>query len=139
MATTTTLLSLPLELLDQVTNDLSYGSHLALSFTCRELYARLDPNQKASSYIVYNMEDLLEIELWPEFTSSHPRPLERRQPDKDDFFACRFCMKIRSGWNFESKQMKGDQGKRGESFMLARKESDYKIAPFDVSYDDLDR
>lgn len=81
MATTTTLLSLPLELLHQITSDLSYGSHLALSFTCRGLYARLDPNQRAKlpkRKRVYNMEDLLEIELWPEFASSHHKPLEKR-------------------------------------------------------------
>lgn len=122
MATTTTLLSLPLELLYQITGDLSYGTHLALSFTCRELYARLDPNQKAISQErrrLYNMEDLLEIELWPEFASSHPKPLKNRKPDKDDFFACYLCLRIRSGWNFASKKMDGVYGKRCDSGMYA--------------------
>ncbi|KFY64391.1 hypothetical protein V496_03282 [Pseudogymnoascus sp. VKM F-4515 (FW-2607)] len=133
MATTTTLLSLPLELLYQITDDLSYGTHLALSFTCRELYARLDPNQKAKSpklERVYDIEGLLEIELWPEFASSHPEPLEKRKPDKDDFFACCLCLRIRSGWNFATTNMTGDYGNvvvPASSFQIPSEYSDQLI------------
>ncbi|OBT98083.1 hypothetical protein VE01_03747 [Pseudogymnoascus verrucosus] len=66
------------------------------------------------------MEDLLEIELWPEFASSHRKPLEKRQPDRDDFFACCFCVRIRPGWDFETAKMKGRYGKRGEANKDAR-------------------
>lgn len=65
MATTATLPSLPVELLHQISQQLSYSSHIALSFTCRELYTKVDTRRRPPYSSVngkaYNMEDLLEI------------------------------------------------------------------------------
>jgi len=84
---TISLPDLPPELLAEVKTNLSYGSCVALRLTCRELYHKVDdPNQhtrgthsyastRASSITRnYDMRDLLEIELWPEYNSGYIRP-----------------------------------------------------------------
>lgn len=107
---------LPAEVLFQITNHLSYGSHLALFLTCRSLHAKLeDPNQPTASaiphgdiYIKYTMEDLLEIERWPDlasFACTHPVTSEEQ-----DFFACRFCLKIRPASKFSHATIQGLRG-----------------------------
>lgn len=71
MATTTTLLSLPTEILHEITSYISYAPHLALSYACRELRARLRvPNFRGGKTKrlcggkarAYNAQDLLKIE-----------------------------------------------------------------------------
>jgi hypothetical protein len=63
MATKATLRNLPVELLHLISEQSSYGSHIALSFTCRELYIKLDTRHRLPASSVhgkaYNMEDLL--------------------------------------------------------------------------------
>ena len=67
---------LPAELLAKVKTNLSYGSRVALRFTCRTLYHKVDdPNQHTngtysdastrvgSTVRNYDMRDLLEIEM----------------------------------------------------------------------------
>lgn len=68
MATTASLPTLPVELLHQISQQLSYGSHIALSFTCRELYAKLETrgllSTSSTQAMAYTMIDLFEIEQW---------------------------------------------------------------------------
>lgn len=129
MATTTTLLNLPTKILRQITNNLSYAPHLALSYTCRELHAGVDnPNLRPRRWLhssratrhhthpekayPYHIYDLLKIELWPEFVSSHHGALE--MPDKNDFFACSSCLRVRSAMKFGNYFMTGSYAKYGE-------------------------
>lgn len=107
MATPATLPSLPVELLHQISKQLSYGSHIALSFTCRKLYIKLDTRRRLSASSTqgktYNMTDLLEIEGWPEYNPRHNNLLHFIEPHVNcliDFLACRICLKIRSAAKF---------------------------------------
>jgi hypothetical protein len=118
---------LPAELLAEVKTNLSYGSRVALRFTCRTLYHKVDdPNQhtngtysdastRAGSTVRnYDMRDLLEIEMWPEYNSAYYRPAELKQPIRGlDFFACYVCCKIRCASKFSNAMMKGKRGKLG--------------------------
>ncbi|KFY01338.1 hypothetical protein V490_00959 [Pseudogymnoascus sp. VKM F-3557] len=121
MATTTTLLNLPTEILHQITRDFSYASQIALSLTCRDLHGRVkDPNLRlrfTSSLekdTPYTMEDLLEIELWPEFAPSFNRAYGSKQmPSANDFFACGHCRKIRSAIKFTNSHLSRPYLKRG--------------------------
>ncbi|KAA8623484.1 hypothetical protein TUN199_06131 [Pyrenophora tritici-repentis] len=124
---TISLPDLPPELLAEVKTNLSYGSCVALRLTCRELYHKIDdPNQhtrgthsdaltRASSITRnYDMKDLLEIELWPEYNSAYYRPTELKQPIRGlDFFACHICRKIRCTSKFSNAMMKSKRGKLG--------------------------
>lgn len=99
MASPATLFSLPVELLHQISNQLSYSSHIALSFTCRELYFKLDTRRLPASSTqgkAYTMEDLLEMEEWPE--QNPPRPTFNVY--LVNFMACRICLKLRSRTKF---------------------------------------
>lgn len=100
MATTATLPALPVELLHQISQQLSYGSHIALSFTCRELYFKLDARRRLSASSTqakaYTMADLLEIEQWPEYSPSQHN-VESRQSSQTQFLSCRLCLRIRRG------------------------------------------
>lgn len=96
------LLTVPLEIIYQITDKLSYASQFALSLTCRELYYKVDaprqpytpPGENKKPYI---MDDLLEIENWPElYTSPTNSPLWAM----DDLFACHICLHFRSGDEF---------------------------------------
>ena len=105
---------LPAELPAEVKTNLSYGSCVALRPTCRTLYRKVDdPNQHTngacsdastrvgSTVRNYNMRDLLEIEMWPEYNSAYHRPAELKQPIRGlDFFACYVCRKIRCASKF---------------------------------------
>src|ERR1700761_8929116 len=58
------------------------------------------------------MTDLLEIELWPCYNSAPYREEYLRQPAAgSDFFACQFCLKIRSAKHFSNAMMKSKRGK----------------------------
>lgn len=111
--------SLPSEILCHISKHLSYGSHLALSFTCRNLYYKVDaPCQpynspvKPLSYIIgyYTLGDLLEIENWPENNPSQPNSQHQSLHLAHggllpyclcaDFFACRDCRRLRSATKF---------------------------------------
>lgn len=120
MAATATLPYLPIELLRQITSDLRYSSHVALSLTCRELHARVEnPNLRPRGIIStgkdrpYTMQDLLDIEVWPEFAPSlNGTCVSRQMPSKNDFFACRYCCKIRSAINFTNRHLNRPYWKR---------------------------
>lgn len=100
--------SLPLEILYQITDKLSYGSHLALSLTCRELYHKVDaphqpytlPPLSEAKVKLYNMADLLEIEKWPEHSTSQDNYLEIQNPNSTGLFACHNCLRLRPAINF---------------------------------------
>lgn len=108
------LLSLPVEILSSITNHLSYSSHLALSLTCRELYAKVDsprqpytlPVPAGTSTKTYIMADLLEIENWeePGADSLWDTCLGFRNPQSTDLFACRICLRLRMATKFINPQ-----------------------------------
>jgi len=66
------------------------------------------------------MADLLEIERWPEYNAPEYEPPESKQPDLQDFFACRLCLKIRSACKFSNAMMKGKRGKLGTGTVTDR-------------------
>jgi hypothetical protein len=98
-----TLSGLPTEVLLDVQASLSYASQLALHLTCRELYAKLiDPNRATSAIPpprgaipiqqVYNMHDLLKIELWPAYNGAQYRAAKLQQPiDGEDFLLVQYA------------------------------------------------
>ncbi|OAF54912.1 hypothetical protein VC83_08645 [Pseudogymnoascus destructans] len=106
------LLSLPSEILYSITNHLSYGSHLALSLTCRELYRRVDapcqpytlPSPSGAKSKTYTMADLLEIENWEEPGALWDTYLGFRNPKPTDLFACRICLCLRVATKFINPQ-----------------------------------
>lgn len=109
MATTATFPSLPVELLLQISEQLSYGSHIALSFTCRELYVKVcatfQPSTSLTHGKAYTMDDLLEIESWPEYNPRDKIILPITvYPHRSliNFLACRICLKIRRAAKFPS-------------------------------------
>ena len=128
-----TLTGLPAEILLAIQSYLSYGPHLALRLTCRDLYAKIeDPNRNIqtnscvptsdrSKNKAYSMTDLLEIERWPEYNAAEYRPAQPKQPiDQQDFFACHLCLKIRSAGQFSNAMMKGKRGKLGQGTIAER-------------------
>lgn len=120
----TTLLTLLPELLHHLTSHLTYASHLSLTLTCKTLRARLeDPNQRlpipraslpdadtAPPAKPYTMADLLEIEPWPEhcirYRIGHGRV-------DGDYYACKICLRLRSGPHLSQDMMTGEYGKEG--------------------------
>lgn len=114
----TTLLTLLPELLHHLTSNLTYASHLSLSLTCKTLRARLeDPNQRlpipraplsdadtAPPAKPYTMADLLEIELWPEHCI---RYRIGHGPVNGDYYACKICLRLRSGPHLSENMMTG--------------------------------
>lgn len=126
---------LPVELMREVSNYLEYPSRVALTLTCRDLYAGIeDPNLPAikdhkipncfkNEQKPYSMVDLLEIEKWPCYDSVSSQPQGFKQPvDKLDFFACRYCLKIRPARYFSNAMMKGKRGKHGLGTVQDRSE-----------------
>jgi hypothetical protein len=110
--------SLPAELIDQISNKMSYGSRLALKLSCRELLEKTGLPTKR-----YSMADLLEIEQWPEYNGAKSMPLESKQPSgQRDVFACHLCLKIRSADNFANAMMKSKRGKLGQGTVGERSE-----------------
>lgn len=128
------LQGLPADILSEVTSYLGYASHLGLSFTCRDLYIKVEyPNQRQCTSSAapwppfgakpkgYNMADLLEIEMWPVYDFASYQPSEMSSPvDCLDYFACHLCLKIRSAGKFSNAMMKGKRGKLGMGTILER-------------------
>ncbi|KAF3170320.1 hypothetical protein EYR41_011724 [Orbilia oligospora] len=102
----TTILSLPNEILLNITDRLSYASFRSLSMTCRSFRILL-PLPRPNCTI----HDLLEIETWTKYHPAKDRQLGSQQPNSDDYFACSLCLKIKSSDNFSDKMMKGNRGK----------------------------
>lgn len=100
--------SLPSELLCHISQHLSYASHLALTFTCRELYAKInapcqpytEPTSRKTNAKPYTMADLIEMENWPEHSTPQSINLELQMPQPTDLFACRICMCLRPASKF---------------------------------------
>lgn len=90
----TTLLNFPVELFYKISEGLSYASHIALSFTCQELYAKLNIRCRLSASSpqgkAYTMNDLLKIEEWPEYNPLHSLP----ELHPAEYLACRICLKL---------------------------------------------
>lgn len=121
------LLGLPTEILLNIQTSLGYASRLALSYTCHELYSKVNdldqnikiarpsnPNCPQSTTKTYDMLDLLEIELWPVYNSASYRADGLKQPSRLlDYFACHLCLKIRSASKFSNAMMKSKRGKLG--------------------------
>ena len=60
------------------------------------------------------MEDLLEIEMWPEYNSAQHRADDLKQPIPWlDFFACFVCRKLRCASKVSNAIMKSKRGKLG--------------------------
>lgn len=101
---------LPKEMLDTITANLDYASSLALSWTCKKLHSLI-------SLSTYTLEDLLQIEQWPVYNDmsrykdvKHQHHLIRPQAGFD-YFACSFCLTIRSAIHFPDAQMRAHRGK----------------------------
>jgi hypothetical protein len=120
--TSATLLDLPTELVQDIQSQLPYASHLALRFTCRDLYFKTDDPNKTRKYSnadllagktpKYSMSDLLEIETWPRYNHAAQRPEHLKQAIAGvDFFSCNQCLRIRSAFSFSNAMMKGRYGK----------------------------
>ncbi|KFY26928.1 hypothetical protein V493_03790 [Pseudogymnoascus sp. VKM F-4281 (FW-2241)] len=137
MATTTILLNFPPEILHHIASYLSYGSRLALSYTCRELYSKLDnPNLRprvssgsGKRLKPYSAEDLLEIELWPEFTS--PLKFVMWPAPYNQYYACCFCLTMLPAYDFlcenDTSRFSKDSN-REMSEVLLRECSDCELA-----------
>ena len=67
---------LPSELIDQISNNMSYGSRLALKLSCRELLRKTDLPTKR-----YSIADLLEIGKWPEYNGAKSKPYRLPSPE----------------------------------------------------------
>jgi hypothetical protein len=67
---------LPSELIDQISNNMSYGSRLSLKLSCHELLRKTDLPTKR-----YSMADLLEIEKWPEYNGAKSKPYRLPSPE----------------------------------------------------------
>ena len=120
------LLGLPSEIMLEIQTFLSYGSDLAVWFTCSDLYAKVeDPNRTTktlscastseSKIKACSIADLLEIERWPEYNAVEYRPVNRQ-----DFFACCFCLRICSASKFSNAMIKGKHGKLGNGTIAER-------------------
>ncbi|KAF2738336.1 hypothetical protein EJ04DRAFT_520548 [Polyplosphaeria fusca] len=107
---TTTLSTMPTELVLEVQSLLPYASRMALRFTCRALYTKThDPNLSSN----YDISDLFNIETWPRYDRAAQRPHGQRQATAGkDFFACAGCLRIRSAKHFSNAMMKGIRAKR---------------------------
>lgn len=119
---------LPADILSCIHGLLGYPARVALRSTCRDFRAKVkNPDQRirkdspttaTSSQPApkpYTMEDLLEIELWPEYNGA-PRREEGqlKQPIRGhDFFACHLCLKIRCASYFSNAMMRSKRGKIG--------------------------
>ena len=113
------LLAIPQEILDIITEDLPYASNLALRYSCRKLYTIVKPYSRLSKLKEttrgrdYDMVDLLEIEKWPCYNYSGYTTETIGQPMATlDYFACRLCLRIRSAGMFSDKMMKDMRGKQ---------------------------
>jgi hypothetical protein len=103
------LLCLPAELVQDILSRLPFASHVALRFTCRDLYYKIsDPNKTRK----YSMSDLLDIETWPRYDHAAQRPENLKQAIPGvDFFGCNQCLRIRSAISFTNAMTRGKYGK----------------------------
>lgn len=122
------LLSMPLELLDEITGHLGYSSWLALSLTCRALHARIDnpyctsrgPEKSLAERLsrsrcpAISTKDLFEIEMWPGYRG------ETLIGFSNDYFACGICIRLRRAKHFTNAMMKGKKGKIGSGTVEQR-------------------
>ena len=116
------ILTLPPELLAEIAKWCSYATTLALQYTCRELYAKAAASKspaaqkKPTGNKSYTMDDLLEIEKWPcyDFAGQNAKNLQCPRPTLD-FFACRYCLKIRCASRFSKAMTRGKRGKRSST------------------------
>ncbi|KAK6502483.1 hypothetical protein TWF506_003065 [Arthrobotrys conoides] len=109
------ILDLPNEILMNISNHLSYPSILAMRWACHALYDILRQVE------VYEMADLLEIELWPLYNAAKDRPQNLKQAFPTcDFFACHLCLKIKRAEGFSNAMMKGKRGKLASGSFVNR-------------------
>ena len=110
--------TLPQEILNSITKDLSYASTLALRYTCRMLYANVRPYRpphprKDRFNKPYRMTDLLEIERWPWFDYTGHCKNGNGQPLANlDFYACYICLRLRSAALFSKSMVQRKLSKR---------------------------
>lgn len=119
---------LPADILLCIQEYLSYASRVALRSSCPELRAKIKnlngtprkasfttARSSQSSALPYTMEDLLEVELWPEYNGAPSREEGAlKQPIRGhDFFACHLCLKIRCASYFSNAMMRSKRGKIG--------------------------
>ncbi|XTI85644.1 hypothetical protein V2W45_266587 [Cenococcum geophilum] len=128
------LLSLPTELIDDISSYLSYASVLALQLSCRELHAivkdlqHLKGSQLSKSLKPYHITDLLEIELWPCYNRAEAEEgCSRQAMPTLDYFACHICLKIRSAEYFSNAMMKSRRGKLSPVSMSSEKQKRFCI------------
>lgn len=122
------LLHLPNELLDLITTQLDYSSHLALSWTCRALHLTIlpyvPPHSTTSRRRPYYLNDLLRIEQWPCFTPSlspSPDPTYNNNNNNNNpyafhlppraRYACRICQRLRPASAFTLGMISDRRGK----------------------------
>ncbi|KAK6538540.1 hypothetical protein TWF694_010119 [Orbilia ellipsospora] len=106
METKIGILSLPTELILDISQYLNYPSIVALRLSCRHLNITIAQPAK------YTMADLLEIEQWPAYHHVKYRDGGTKQPYAEvDYFACYICLKIKQAINFSNAMMRGKKGK----------------------------
>lgn len=97
--------ALPIELLTLILSHCGYADTMAFLMTCKTF--NLSPKPTS-----YNMDDLLRIERWPCYDPAGRNKPNIRQPIAgSDFFACGFCLRLRSAEHFSNHMMRGKRGK----------------------------
>ncbi|KFY10547.1 hypothetical protein V492_04952 [Pseudogymnoascus sp. VKM F-4246] len=119
-----TILDLPTELILLISTYLVYPSHIALRMTCQALRSTIPPLIKRplpngrlyrshhcrplyNSTLIYDMIDLLHIELWPCYTASSLT----QEPSPGDYFACSYCLKMLPAVRFADNMITRWRGK----------------------------
>lgn len=99
------LSSLPREVTGLILSYCNYATAVALIMTCKTLSYHPKPLQ-------YEMLDLLDIELWPRYHRAGTAEGFLKQPLWDrDYFACCYCLRLRSAAHFTNAMMRGKRGK----------------------------
>ncbi len=99
--------NLPQELLLKICEDLDYASLVALRLLNHSFYSCITTS-------AYSMADLINIEIWPVYNRAGQSVSEdhERQPCAGlDYFACSYCLRVRSAIHFTNAMMKGKRGK----------------------------
>ncbi|OAL74062.1 hypothetical protein A7D00_2091 [Trichophyton violaceum] len=122
------LLTIPVELLDEITGYLTYSSRFALSLTCRTLHAWIDnlycTSKKCDNPLserlaqslcpVIKPKDLFEMEMWPGYLEQDNIRMAH------GYFACGECVRLRRARHFTNAMMKGKRGKVGSGTIEQR-------------------
>lgn len=122
------LLTIPVEVLDEITGYLSYSSRFALSLTCRALHTWIDnpycTSKKRDKLLserlsqsrcpVIKPKDLFEIEMWPAYMKQDNLQMAHGH------FACGECVRLRRARHFTNAMMKGKRGKIGSGTIEQR-------------------